>query len=90
MTDRDSQLPKQWQEQRQQWRDNQIQWHADNVDRQPFYKPGIPFHTALSIGTIVAFLLAALVVVWFSVVSGIILFICAMIFLVIELTMGGR
>jgi ABC-type transport system involved in cytochrome bd biosynthesis fused ATPase/permease subunit len=79
-----------WQEQRRQWRDQQVQWHAENDDQRPFYKPGMPFRLALSMATIIAFLLMALVVVWFSVVAGIILFICAMIFLVIELTMGGR
>lgn len=67
-----------------------IQWHSPNEVQRSFYKPGMPFRMAVSLVIIGAFLLVSLIIVWFSVLAGILLFICAGIAIVIELSTDGR
>lgn len=89
-SDHDPKLPKEWREQRQQWQDYQRQILEQNEDNRPFYKPGVPFRTVVSLAFICAFLIMSIIIVWFSVFAGVLLFICAGITLAVELATGGR
>jgi hypothetical protein len=78
-----------WSQQRQKWHDQQIRWYSLNETQRSFYKPGMPFRTVVSLLIISAFLLVSLIIVWFSLLAGILLFICAGIAIVVELATGG-